>query len=105
MDEKMLIEMTKQTVDEMDRILRMDNTSYLKEFGCESDRADKAKIEKTVNMITTLKFFIDQYYMQQGIPVDSGVQPDEIPNNNMYGGRSKKSRKNRNRQAVTPLYE
>ena len=64
MDEKTLLEITKQTVDEADRILRTDNSEYIKEFGCEADRVDKAKIEKTVNMLSTLRFFLDQYYKQ-----------------------------------------
>lgn len=62
MDEKILLEITKQTVDEADRILRLDNSEYIKEFGCESDRTNFAKIEKTVNMLSTLRFFLDQYY-------------------------------------------
>jgi hypothetical protein len=67
MDEKTLLEITRQTVDEADRILRMDNSEYIKEFGCESDRTDKAKIEKTVNMLSTLHFFLDQYYKNDSV--------------------------------------
>ena len=61
MDAKSLIKITKSTVAEVDRILRMDKFSYEKEFGCESDRVPYAKIEKVTNMMSTLNFFINQY--------------------------------------------
>ncbi len=62
MDEKTIIELTKSTVDEVDRILRLSNSDYIKEFGCEADRTDKAKIERAVTMVASLHFFIDRYY-------------------------------------------
>ena len=72
MDERTLLEITKQTVDESDRILRLDNQEYIKEFGCESDRVNFAKIEKTINMLSTLRFFLDQHYTKEEIPEITG---------------------------------
>jgi len=72
MDERTLLDITKQTVDEADRILRLDNQDYIKEFGCESDRVCLAKIEKTVNMLSTLRFFLNQHYKKEEIPEVAG---------------------------------
>lgn len=55
-----LVELTRDTVKQVDQILRMTKTDYIKEFGCETERVDKAKIEKAVIMLGTLKFFIDK---------------------------------------------
>ena len=74
-----VIEIAKSTVDEVDRVLRLSNSDYIKEFGCEADRTDKAKIEKAVNMISTLRFFIDKYYEEQAPKVQVLNETNVIP--------------------------
>ena len=55
---KMLVKLTEQTVDEVARILSLSISEYVKEYAVESERVPAAKIEKVQNMITTLQFFI-----------------------------------------------
>lgn len=55
---KVLVELTEQTVDEVVRILSLSTSEYVKEYAVESERVQGAKIEKVQNMITTLRFFI-----------------------------------------------
>ena len=38
----------------------MSATEYSKEFGTETDRIDKAKIEKAQNLVGNLRFFLDK---------------------------------------------
>ena len=58
--DKWLLELTSKTVNEVDRILCMSGTEYSKEFGTETDRIDKAKIEKAQNLVGNLRFFLDK---------------------------------------------
>ena len=58
MDNKWLVELTEQTVDEVDKILSMSTSEYVKSFAVEAERVPSAKIEKAQSMISTLRFFI-----------------------------------------------
>ena len=58
--DKWLLELTSDTVNEVDRILCMSATEYSKEFGTETDRIDKAKIEKAQNLVGNLRFFLNK---------------------------------------------
>lgn len=60
MNEKWLVELTSSTVEEVDRILRMAGSEYVKEYGVETERVESSKIEKAQTMIGTLKFFIEK---------------------------------------------
>ena len=60
LDANGLVELTRDMVTQLDRTLRMSKSDYIDEFGCEAERVDKAKIENAVNMLSTLKFFIDR---------------------------------------------
>jgi len=55
-----IVELTRDTVSQVDDLLRMSKSDFVTEFGCETDRVDKVKIEKAVVMLGTLKFFIDK---------------------------------------------
>ena len=55
-----LVELTKDTVTQVNDILVKDKSAFIKEYGCETDRVDQVKIEKAQNMIGTLKFFLDK---------------------------------------------
>ncbi len=58
MENEWLVQLTEQTVDEVDRILSMSTSEYVKEFAVEAERVSSAKIEKAQTMIGTLRFFI-----------------------------------------------
>ena len=60
MNNAWLVELTRETITEVDRILRMASSEYIKEFGVEVEDVDRSKIDKSQNMIGTLKFFIDK---------------------------------------------
>jgi len=60
MDNSWLVELTQDAIEETDRILRMTASEYSKEFGTESERVDKAKIEKAQNLVGGLRFFLDK---------------------------------------------
>ena len=58
MNNEWLVELTESTVDEVNRILCLSASEFVKEFAVESDRVPAAKIEKAQGMIGTLRFFI-----------------------------------------------
>jgi hypothetical protein len=57
----LLVDLTAETIGEVDRILSMSGSEYVKEFATESAAVERAKIEKAQIMVSTLKFFIDKF--------------------------------------------
>lgn len=66
MEEKKLLSYAKRTVVEANRILKMPNTEYVKEYGVEVDRADRSKIEKCQTMLEALAFFMGEEVVSNG---------------------------------------
>ena len=60
MTERWFLELTKNTIEELTKLLRQDANSFAKENCIETDRVDKAKIEKSLAMLETLKFFMNK---------------------------------------------
>ena len=60
MNERWFLELTKNTIEELTKLLKQDTNSFVKEFCVESERVDKAKIEKAIRMLETLKFFMNK---------------------------------------------
>lgn len=60
MSDRWLVELTSETVGEVDKILTMPSAEYVKVYGVETERVDKARIERSATMIGTLKFFIEK---------------------------------------------
>lgn len=58
MEEKKQLEYARRTIIEINRILKMPNAEYVKEYGVEVDRADRSKIEKCQTMAEALEFFM-----------------------------------------------
>ena len=58
MEENKLLMYARRTVIETNRILKMPVSDFIKEYGIEADRVDRAKIEKTQTMIEALEFFM-----------------------------------------------
>lgn len=55
-----LVELAKETVDQVDELLRLSKSDFIKVYSCETERVDRMKIEKAANMMSTLKFFLDK---------------------------------------------
>ena len=58
MIEKKLLELTASTLAQADEILTMSAEEYRKKYGTDSERVEKAKIEKVQGLIGNLNFFI-----------------------------------------------
>lgn len=57
----MLVDLTAETIGEVDRILTMSASDYVKQYAGEVENVQNAKIEKAQIMVSTLKFFIDKF--------------------------------------------
>ena len=60
MEERWLVELTKETLIEADHVLKMDSAEFIKEYGCEHDRVDKERVAKAQTLVETLLFFINK---------------------------------------------
>ena len=59
MSEGQLVELARRTISETNRILKIPNGDYVKEYGMEVDRVDRSKIEKCQTMLESLEFFMN----------------------------------------------
>lgn len=57
--EGQLVELARRTISETNRILKIPNGDYVKEYGMEVDRVDRSKIEKCQTMLESLEFFMN----------------------------------------------
>ena len=84
MENAWLVELTQDAIEETDRILRMSVSEYSKEFGVETERVDKAKIEKAQTLVGNLRFFLDKGTGKSKKNVASGevtAKADDVPKN------------------------